>query len=111
MRKENVVYVNPNPTRQTRHDFEKLVTHVAAELHGVARVDKENVVRFEAGEEIDVDLLDTFCNQLDFEIRACKPLFRVRLDAREGSFLIGRERLGGDARRVTATYLDDSSRL
>src|SRR4051794_7078091 len=63
--KEDVVHVYPDARRETRQDLEKLVTDVATKLHGVARVDEENVVRLETREEIDVDLFDALLNQLD----------------------------------------------
>ena len=97
MRKKDVVNVNPDARLKTRQDFEKLVTNVAAKLHCVAGIDEENVVGFETREELDVDLFDSLCNQFDFETRAVQSLLRVRLDTRELSFLVGRQRLARDA--------------
>src|SRR5689334_24816581 len=58
VREKDVVYVNPDARFETRQHVEKLVTNVAAKLHCVTRVDKENVVRVESREEVDVDLFD-----------------------------------------------------
>lgn len=56
VREEDVVHVHPHAGPEFGQHFEKLVTDVAAELHRVARIDEENVVRFELRKEPDVDL-------------------------------------------------------
>ena len=79
MREEDVVYVYPDAGCEVWQDFKKLVTNVAAELHGVTGVDKENVVGFKTREEIDVELFDSFLNQLNVWANAVESL-GVRLD-------------------------------
>ena len=76
--KENVVYVDPDARLENGQYFEEFVTNVAAEFDGVTRIDEENVVGFEAREEIKVDLFDSFLNQFDVQIRFDKPGLRIR---------------------------------
>src|SRR5688572_12811356 len=51
VREEDVMYVHPHARLEYRQHFEELVTDVTAELHGMTRVDEENVVRFELRKE------------------------------------------------------------
>src|SRR5215213_2529107 len=44
VREEDVMHVHPDAGREAWQDFQKLVTDVTAKLHGVAGVDKKNVV-------------------------------------------------------------------
>src|SRR5262249_37159889 len=88
VRKEDVVHVHPHASLQTRKNFEKLVTDVAAKLHRVTRIDDQNVVRVETLEEANIDLLDAPGDQLNAELRTVEAIGRIRFDARESAALI-----------------------
>src|ERR1051326_5195320 len=108
MRKKDVVHMHPHTAFERRQNLEKLVTNIAAKLHRVTRIDEENVVRFECGEETDIELFDALGDQV--HTRTVEPLVRMWLDAGESTGLIRGGRSGGDARWVTAAHLAGAAR-
>jgi hypothetical protein len=65
VREKDVVNVHPHAGLKNGQHVETLVTDIAAELHRVARIYEQNVVRFELRKEIDIDLFDALLDQFD----------------------------------------------
>src|SRR5687767_4448515 len=110
MREKDVVHVHPHTTFETRQDLKQLVANIAAKLHRVTRIYKQNVVCLKRGKETEVDLLDAPGDQLDSQTRTVQSL-RKRFNTRQPAALIRSERFTCNARRVAAANLDNAPRL
>ena len=115
VREKDVMHMHHHTRGQRRKNFQKFMTHVTSELHGMTGIDEQDIASPQPGEQLKVEALDRLFYHLHFDPSLGQSWLRIRFDTNQiplatfGSILP--ERFVRDASRVTTSNLNHTTRF
>src|SRR6202041_1646446 len=114
--RKDIVKMDQDPGRQDRQNAKNLIEHIAVQRDHVARINKQNVVFAERGEELERHLLYRLLDNLFESVNSVFQILRwIGLDAghfaRKTLFAVLSEGRGQNQRRVPAPDFDNPAWL